>query len=253
MNHKVSIITPLYNAEAWIEETAQSIFNQTYQNWEWIIVNDCSKDNSLEVVQNLAKKDSRIRILSNEKNVRTAQTRNNGIRESKGKYLAFIDSDDIWHPQKLEKQVKFMQLTGAKLSYHAYRKFRGGMENQGELIRVPEKVNYNDLLKSNVIACLSAMYDTEALGKVEMPDGYKAREDYLTWLKILRTTNEYAHGINECLGYYRILQSSYSAQKKEMAILQWRLYREVEKLSLPRTVINFIFYALNGFLKASKI
>jgi glycosyltransferase involved in cell wall biosynthesis len=245
----VSIITPLYNAEAFIEETAQSIFNQTYANWEWIIINDCSKDSSLEIAQKLASKDARIKVLSNEQNLKTAQTRNNGIRESRGKYIAFIDSDDIWHPKKLETQVKFMKETGAKLSYHAYRKFRANISNQGDLITVPDKLNYVDLLKSNFIACLSAMYDAEALGRVEMPDGYKAREDYLTWLKILRTTNEYAYGTNECLGYYRILNNSYSANKLEVAKLQWKLYREVEKLNIIKAALNFTFYSLNGIIK----
>lgn len=244
----VSIITPLYNAEAWIEETAESIFKQTHTNWEWIIINDCSKDASYSIVEKLAAKDSRIKILNNETNLKTARTRNRGIQAASGKYLAFIDSDDIWHPEKLEKQISFMKATGAKLSFHAYRKFRKSIENQGQTIQVPEKVNYKDLLKSNVIACLSAMYDAEALGKVEMPDGYKAREDYLCWLRILKRI-DFAYGMNECLGFYRILNTSYSANKLEVAKFQWKLYREVEKLNLFSSTVNFIFYSLHGIIK----
>lgn len=245
----VSIITPLYNAEEWIAETAQSVLNQTYKNWEWIIVNDCSSDASQLIVESIAMADHRVKIINNEVNLKTAQTRNKGIRASKGKYIAFIDSDDIWHPQKLEKQISFMKTKGITFSYHAYKKFRGSLRDQGVLINVPEKVSYNDLLRSNVIACLSAIFDAEALGRVEMPDGYKAREDFLTWLTILRTNQIRAFGINECLGFYRVLNNSYSANKVEVAKLQWKLYREVEKLNILESAIYFSFYALNGIMK----
>lgn len=248
----VSIITPLYNAEAWIEETADSIFQQTYTNWEWIIINDYSKDSSYSKVQKLAENDWRIKLLNNDQNLKTALTRNRGIREAKGKYIAFIDADDIWHPLKLEKQISFMKETGAELSYHAYRKFRGTIDNLGSIVHVPETVNYRELLKSNVIACLSAVFDAESLGKVEMPDGFKAREDYLCWLKILKTT-EKAYGMSDCLGYYRVHHTSYSSNKFEVAGLQWSLYRNHERLNIFQSAVNFSFYLFNGYLKSKII
>lgn len=246
----VSIITPLYNAELWIRETASSVLSQTHQNWEWIIVDDCSSDSSLAIVRELASADRRIVVLQNERNLRTAQTRNRGIRGARGRFVAFLDSDDIWHPQKLERQIEFMKMTDAALSFHAYRKFRGDLSTAGIVIHGPSKVSYRELLRTNVIACLSAMYDASKLGKVEMPDGYKAREDYLTWLKILRTTGGFAYGMHDCLGYYRIVGTSYSAKKVEMAKLQWRLYREVEQLGYFDATVSFMFYMLHGYLKA---
>lgn len=245
----VSIITPLYNAEKWILETANSVKAQTYSNWEWIIVNDCSTDSSLKLVEELAATDGRIKVITNSVNLKTAKTRNRGIREAKGRYIAFIDSDDIWVPEKLEKQISFMKKNGVSFSYHAYKKFRDSLACQGAVINVPESVDYKELLKTNSIACLSAIYDVEILGKIEMPDGYKAREDYLTWLKILRTRNIKAYGLSDCLGYYRILNNSYSGNKIEVSKIQWKLYREVEKLNLFQAIPTFIFYLLNGFLK----
>jgi teichuronic acid biosynthesis glycosyltransferase TuaG len=244
----VSIVTALYNAEKYIEETAQSVFAQTYTNWEWIIVNDCSKDSSAEIVEKMAQKDKRIRIIHNEKNLKTALTRNRGIDEAKGRYLAFIDSDDLWTIDKLEKQVSFMELNQASLSFHAYKKFRGDVSQTGSLIMVRDKVNYSELLKTNSISCLSAMYDTKRVGKVHMPDGYKAREDYLCWLQILKKS-DYAYGMNECLGFYRIIPSSYSANKAEVAKLQWKIYRNHEKIGFLSSCIHFAFYALNGYMK----
>lgn len=247
----VSIITPLYNAEKFIQETAESIFAQSYPHWEWIVVNDCSSDASSEIIEKYATLDPRIKLIKNEKNLKTAQTRNRGIAQAKGKYIAFIDSDDIWHPEKLSKQIEFMKRTGSSFSYHAYRKFRGSVDNTGNLITVPDELSYTDLLKSNQIACLSAVYDAETIGKFDMPDGYKAREDYLCWLNILKTIPA-AHGINECLGYYRVLPNSYSSNKLEVAKLQWRVYREVEKLNVAQSAIYFLFYSCLGFIKSKE-
>lgn len=249
---KVSIITPLYNAEMYILATAQSVLNQSYTNWEWIVVNDCSSDNSVKLVESLASCDPRIKLIHNSTNLKTAQTRNKGIREASGRFICFLDSDDLWHPEKLKNQVEFMLKNDYEFTFHAYKKFRESFENRGATIPVPDCVDYRDLLKTNSIACLSAMYDAKKLGKVYMPDGYKAREDYLCWLSILKRGYR-AYGFNKPLGFYRILPRSYSANKLEAARNQWLLYRNHEKLNLVDCCINFSFYALNGFIKYSVI
>jgi teichuronic acid biosynthesis glycosyltransferase TuaG len=250
MQDLISIITPLYNAEAWIKETAESVLKQTYQNWEWIIVNDCSKDSSVRILKELIAGDPRVIFVENEKNLGPAGSRNKALDFAKGKYIAFIDSDDLWHPLKLSKQIAFMQSTGTSLSYHSFRRFKGDFSTtSGTLMSVPERVTRRDLLKSNIIMCSTAMYNAEKVGKVEMQDGYK-REDLLAWLKILTISGDSAQGISECLGYYRVHGNSYSAKKLEMAHYQWRVYREVEGLDVLSSSFYFAFYAVKGALKS---
>lgn len=243
----VSIITPVYNSEKFLQETADSIFGQTFQDWEWILVNDCSKDGSLDLIKSLANKDSRVKFLSNEENLNTARTRNRGIEVAEGRFLAFIDSDDIWHPKKLEKQINFMIRNEVAFSYHGYTKFYDSEKRVLKHIYVPERVNLKDMLMSCSVGSLTAMYDTHKVGKVLMPDGFRAREDYLCWLEILKKI-DFAYGIQESLGYYRVLPSSYSGNKLKAAHTQWRVYREYFKQNLGAASLNFAHYALKGYL-----
>jgi len=242
----VSIITPLYNCAEYLDKTIESVLMQTFSSWELVMVDDCSVDNSLSIAQYYAGQDGRITVMQLEKNSGAAIARNTAIEVAQGRYIAFLDSDDRWLPNKLEEQLKFMQEKNVAFSYSAYEK----LNEQGEVIGrvgVPEKVNYRDLLKVCSIGCLTAMYDTKMLGKVYMPD-IRKRQDLGLWLKILKKT-PYAYGVKDVLAQYQLRSDSISANKRSAAQYTWKLYREVENLSLPVASYYFSHYAINGLLR----
>lgn len=243
---KVSIITPLYNCSDFLEQTIQSVISQTYQNWEMIMVDDCSHDNSLAIAKHYAEKDERIKVIKLKKNSGAAIARNAAIAMSKGRFIAFLDSDDLWQPKKLELQISFMLDNNINFSYTAYEKINENGETF-ELIGVPEKVNYRQLLKTCVIGCLTVIYDTYKVGKVYMPNNTK-REDFATWLNILKEV-DYAYGLTQPLARYRVYSNQTSSKKVSMAKENWRLYRDLEKLNLLQTIYHFSHYAVRGFLR----
>ncbi|MCT7492530.1 glycosyltransferase family 2 protein [Aliarcobacter cryaerophilus] len=247
MNYKlVSIITPSYKSEKFISQTIESVLGQTYQNWEIIIVDDVSPDNSNKIIEEYSKKDSRIKLIKLEKNSGAAVARNIAIEESKGRYIAFLDADDIWKPEKLEKQIEFMRKNNYAFTYTAYEKIDENGLVFGE-IGVPLKVSYNQLLKTCVIGCLTAVYDTNKLGKVYMPTNTK-REDFATWLSICKKV-DFAYGIKENLSQYRVYKSQSSNKKVKMAKENWKLYREIEKLNIFKAIYYFSHYAIRGILR----
>lgn len=242
----VSVITPLYNCSKYLEQTIQSVLSQTFQNWEMIMVDDCSTDNSVEVIQSFVEQDSRIRLIQLSENSGAAVARNTAIEAAQGRYIAFLDSDDLWLPHKLETQLQFMQDKDIAFSYSAYEK----ADEQGQslgLIGVPEKVNYDQLLKCCVIGCLTAIYDTHKLGKVYMPL-IRKRQDFGLWLRLLRKV-DYAYGIQQPLAQYRVRSGSISSKKSNAAAYTWRLYREVEQLNLLKASYYFSHYAVRGVLR----
>lgn len=247
MEPLVSIIMPSYNSANYIGKSIESVIEQDYQNWELLITDDLSTDNTVELVLQYVQAEPRIKLHIQSKNGGAGLARNNAIERAAGSYIAFLDSDDLWHPEKLVKQIEFMQKHGSALSYTGYRKFNSE-EFMGTIIP-PEKVNYRKLLNSNVIGCLTAIYDVEKLGKVYMPI-IRKRQDMALWLKILKEV-PYAYGLPEVLAYYRV-DSGMSKNKFEMLKWQWKLYRDVEKLSLLRSIKCQIKYAFKGFVKYSK-
>lgn len=245
-NNLVSIITPSYNSSKFISKTIESVLSQTYQNWEMIIVDDVSSDNSNEIIESYIQKDSRIKLIKLEQNSGAAIARNRAIEEAKGRYIAFLDADDIWKDKKLEKQIEFMQRNDYAFTYTAYEK----VDEHGKVfgkIGVPSKVSYNQLLKTCVIGCLTAVYDTEKLGKVYMPL-IRKRQDFGLWLKILKKI-DFAYGINESLAFYTVRDDSISANKKSAAQFTWKLYRDIEKLNLIKASYYFSHYAIRGVLR----
>src|SRR5690554_216745 len=245
-SNTVSIITPLYNCSDFLDATLNSVLAQTYQNWEVIMVDDCSSDNSVLIAQEFVEKDHRIKLIQLAENSGAAVARNTAIEAAKGRYIAFLDSDDAWLPNKLEKQIAFMQENNYPFTYAAYDKVNESDEVFGH-VGVPDKVTYSDLLKSCSIGCLTAMYDTEFFGKVYMPL-IRKRQDLGLWLKLLKKT-KYAYGLNETLGFYKVRKDSISANKKSAALFTWRLYRDIEKLSLPKAGYYFSHYAVRGLLR----
>lgn len=241
----VSIITPVHNAYNHIEETIDSVLAQTFSDWELILVDDKSSDDGLQILKEYVEKDSRIKLLKNPQNQGAAITRNKGIEAAQGRYIAFLDSDDLWKPTKLEKQLAFMKQNGYAFTYTAYEKQKGdqiiGVQEVGE------KVNHNDLLKTCSIGCLTVIYDTQKLGKMLMPI-ISRRQDFALWLKILKEI-PYAYGLNEILSTYRLRSDSISGNKFKAAKYQWRVYREFENLNFFEAGYYFIHYSFFGVLK----
>ncbi|MDM5272399.1 glycosyltransferase family 2 protein [Sulfurovum sp. zt1-1] len=247
MRELVSIITPSYNSEKYIAQTIESVLNQTYTEWEMIIVDDRSTDNSDALIERYAQKEERIKYIVLEENSGPAVARNRAIKEAQGRYIAFLDADDLWAPQKLEKQIAFMQKENIALSYTGYYRFETSIEQIIDEITVPLKVDYHELLKQNIIGCLTAVYDTKILGKVYMPL-IRKRQDFGLWLKILKEV-PYAYGMNEPLAYYRIHDDSISSNKIISSQYNWKLYREVEKLPWHKAVYYFAWYTYRSLLK----
>ena len=242
----VSIIMPSYNSEKFISKTIESVINQTYERWEIIIVDDCSPDNSNQIIEKYCKNDSRIKLIKLEQNSGPAVARNRAIEEAKGRYIAFLDADDLWLPEKLEKQLEFMQKNNMAFTYSGYKLVDEDDNALG--VFIPRKeLTYEDILKTNDIGCLTAIYDVQKLGKIYMPNILK-RQDYGLWLKILKQIGK-TKGIVEPLAVYRIRKNSVSSNKLKAAKYQWKIYREVEKLNIFISSYYFIHYIWNGVKK----
>lgn len=243
----VTIITPLYNSEMYIESTIDSIVAQTYQNWELIIVDDCSSDNSVEIVESYCKMDSRIKLIKLENNSGAAVARNTAIENANGRFIAFLDSDDKWSSIKLENQLKFMLKHDYAFTYTHYHQINENGETIGNLF-FPDKIDYNSLLKTCVIGCLTVMYDTSKLGKVYFPL-IRKRQDFALWLKILKRV-EFAYCVPEDLASYTIRSDSISSNKFKAAQYNWYLYNKIEKLGLIRSLYYFSNYIFRGIIRS---
>lgn len=240
----ISIVMPAYNAAQYIEQSIESVLKQSYTNWELIIVDDCSVDDTYKIVDKLCLNEERIKLFRMNENSGVAMARNFAISMSRGKYIAFLDSDDLWLPDKLEKQLNLMREKKAVISYTAYRQF--SMEKVGNLVSVPEQVTYKQLLKGNVIGCLTVMLDKERLGNLKMKNA--RHEDYILWLDILKKGN-IAYGLQEDLARYRKSETSLTSNKKRSALWTWQVYRQHQELSFFASIYYFIFYVCKGLLK----
>ena len=247
MSSLVSIITPSYNSSKFIKDCVDSVFSQTYKNWEMIIVDDCSKDNSKEIISELSTKDKRIKPIFLEKNVGAAEARNAAIRQSKGKYVAFLDSDDLWNPKKLEKQLSFMYENEIAFSYTNYQFISENGEDLSNIISAPEKMTYDSYLKNTMIGCLTVIIDREKSGEFEMPN-IRSSHDMALWLLIMKRGFS-AYGLDDNLARYRIVTTSNTASKWHAAKDVWKVYRQVEKLSFIYSAWCFVWYAFNALKK----
>jgi teichuronic acid biosynthesis glycosyltransferase TuaG len=242
----VSIITPCFNAADFIAETIRSVQNQTFTDWEWFIMDDCSDDASVSIIAEYAKNDVRIKLLPLKKNVGAAVARNMGIALAKGKYMTFIDADDVWSQRFLAENVSRIAQSEGFLcaSYEMYDVTLN--RKLGELI-VPEYATYSAILKTNTISCLTAFIDISRLGKEFMPE-IKYRQDMGLWLKYLKKINR-VEGIFESLAIYRIRKQSLSHNKINLLKHQWTFYREVENLSLLKSSYYFTIWMYYGSKK----
>lgn len=243
----VSIIMPAYNAEKYIADSINSVKDQTYRNWELIVINDCSSDKTVEIVEELASKDERIHLINNKKNFGVALSRNRGIREATGKYIAFLDSDDLWISDKLEKQIAFMDYQGINFSFTNYQKFDSETGKRTKVMRGPDVMSADDVLGDTSIGCLTVVINQQAVGKFYMPD-MKHMEDNATWYEILKKGNK-AYRIDEILALYREGNQSLTANKFDSAVQQWNVYRHYFAFGRIRSIMLFASYAVKAVKK----
>ena len=245
MNSIVSIITPSYNSEKFIKTCVESVIAQTYINWEMIIVDDASQDASKEKIILLSHNEPRIKTIFLDKNIGAAQARNIAIRQAKGQYIAFLDSDDLWESQKLEKQVSFMSKHKIGFSFTTYQLISEDGLHDLNIIKAPSKVTYPSYLKNTIIGCLTVVIDREKIGDFEMPD-IRSSHDMALWLQIMRG-GVAAYGLDENLAKYRVVSSSNTGDKIKAAKDVWKVYRELEKLSFLYSFwcfVNYVFFAI---------
>lgn len=246
----VSIIMPLHNAEKYIKQAIKSVIDQTYQDWELIVIDDCSTDKSVEIVESLAKDEPRIRLLHTDApSGSPAKPRNMGVKEAKGRYIAFLDSDDYWFPKKLEEQLPLFEDPEAVIVFSDYRKLYEDKGVSNSVVTAPKRVNYRQLLKGNVIGNLTGIYDTKKVDKhYFMKVGH---EDYVHWLHILRKGG-FAVNTQKLHGIYRITNGSISNNKFKVVAWDWHIYYYIEGLSFPYALYCFINYAIRGSIKYFK-
>ncbi len=250
MSKLVSIITPSYNSEKYITETIRSVQGQSYSNFEMIIIDDCSSDKTVDLIRSLQQKDSRITLFILEKNSGPAVARNTGISRARGRYLTFLDADDIWDANFIEKSIDAIETTGIPFVFSSYRRYDEKLNPLLTDFIVPEKVTYHDILKTNSISCLTSFLDIERLGKKYMPIIQK-RQDMGLWLQYLKEI-DYALGIKEPLATYRIRKSSLSRNKTGLFRYQWSFYTEVEHLNFFSSIYYMIHWMIRGLMKYSR-
>lgn len=246
MNLLVSVITPCYNSKKFISQAIESVLAQSYRNWEMIIIDDASTDGSDSIISSYTQKDNRIKFVMSPKRAGPGAARNSGIKKARGRYIAFLDSDDYWASDKLAKQIRFMQSNQLAFSYTSYKLSDENNRDLGVFVS-KSNVDYKTLLRTNSIGCSTVIYDAEKLGKLYMSD-MSRQQDYILWLNILKQI-KYAQGLPEALSCYRLHQGTLSGNKLQTAKDQWLVYREVEKLGALISCYYFIHYLYNGLIK----
>ncbi|WP_195939936.1 glycosyltransferase family 2 protein [Romboutsia sp. 1001713B170131_170501_G6] len=244
----VSIITPMYNSGKFIRNTIESVLKQTYEDWEMIIVDDCSKDESPEIVKSYTKKDERIKYIRVSENKGVSNARNVALKNASGRYIAFLDSDDIWEITKLEKQIRFMKEKNCAISFTSYELINEENQKLNKVVGVPKSVDYKTLLKGNVLGCLTVVIDKSKLNFDIKMSGVR-HEDYVLWLSILKR-GYIAYGLDEVLAQYRKSLTSLSGNKIKSAMWTWNIYRNIEKIPLYKSIYYFVNYSINGIKKS---
>ena len=247
----VSIITPTYNCASYIAETIESVQNQTYQNWEMIIVDDCSQDNTSDIVHSYLLKDSRIKYERLSENHGAAFARNKAMCIASGAYMAFLDSDDLWLPNKLKTQIEYMQTNQCAITCTKYECIDENGVPNGKIVNVIPRTSYNRLLLDCPVGNSTVMYDVTKLGKFKVPD-IRKRNDFALWLQILKK-EKYAYGLNEPLVKYRIRKASLSRNKLSLIKFHWELYRDIEHLGILHSVYLIIYTCIFRILKDKRV
>lgn len=244
----ISIITPCYNGEKYIAQTIESVLAQTHKEWEMIVIDDGSKDNSAEVIRTYSEKCSKIKLIQ-QKNAGSAAARNHGIRLAEGRYIALLDADDLWEPEFLEKQIQFMREKNAVCVYSSYRYIDA---NSKEILRpviCRQKITTKNMMVTNYIGCLTGLYDSSKYGKIYLHEELKSmRDDYAYWLDIVRLEDA-AYGNPEILAKYRVSGGSVTGNKKKLVRQHYQFYRNYLHLDVCRSLWNTMRWGINGIKK----
>ncbi|PJZ86268.1 glycosyltransferase family 2 protein [Leptospira harrisiae] len=247
---KVSVIMPAYNAVSYLEDSVKSLLNQSFQDWELLLVDDCSKDQTPVLAQKIAKSDSRIRFIQKEKNSGSADTRNTGIKLATGEYIAFLDADDLWEPDFLEKMIPFMEKNHSPFSFASYRIIdENGFEFCEPFLVKSKSYTYANLLHYNRVGLLTAIYHVPSVGKKYFDPSLKSlRDDYALWLDILRE-GKLAFANSEILAQYRVRRGAATSNKKKVMLAHFRMLKNREKLSFLYALILTAIHGLLGLRK----
>lgn len=248
-NDLVSIITPVYKCADYIAKTIESVQSQTYTHWEMILVDDCTPDNSAEIIAKYAAEDRRIRYMKQHQNGGAALARNAGLDAAKGRYIAYLDADDIWLPNKLERQLDFMEKNNIQFSCCDYEKIEEDGTPLNKIVHMPKTITYNQLLRNTIIQTVGVIIDLNRVDRnlLVMPN-VRRGQDSATWLQMLRNGVKFV-GQNEVLAQYRRVPHSLSANKLSALKRTWYLYRGVEHLSVPKSVVCLIGWAYHASVK----
>jgi teichuronic acid biosynthesis glycosyltransferase TuaG len=245
-NDLVSVITPAYKAARFVGATIESVIAQDYPHWEMLIVDDRSPDDTGDVVARYASLDPRVKLIRQAQNGGAAHARNTALEASRGRFVAFLDSDDVWLPGKLSRQLSFMREMGAGLTFTAFRRITDDGTRTGRLIGVPRSLSYSSLLKNTAIVTSTVLVDKSATGPFRMTKTYY--DDFVLWLELLKR-GVVARGLPVDLLRYRVVQQSLSRNKANSAKQVWRTYRDIERLGILRSAWCFAHYASRAWLK----
>ena len=247
---EISIITPSYNSSGYLAETISAVLNQTFRDWEWLITDDCSTDNSAQILENI--KDPRIKVFYAEKNGGAGHARNISLKNASGRFVTFLDADDFWEPTFLEEMINFMKAENTELAYSTYSRCDENL-NPTKIgdFEADKTVTFSNLLKTCRLSLLASMYDSQRVGKFYFPEGTK-REDHVMWLELLKKIPQ-GKPLKKTLSKYRMLPNSVSRNKSGIMKDQYLVYRDYMKFSAIKSFYYTANWAFNGFLKYSKI
>jgi teichuronic acid biosynthesis glycosyltransferase TuaG len=249
----VSVVVPAYNCEAYVEQSLRSVLEQEIADVEVIVVDDASSDNTLQILQRLAQQEARIRVLTSTRNSGQGACRNRGVGEARGRYLAFQDSDDLWLPGKLGRQLDFLRQRELSFCFCGY----GTIDENDEVIiadlKIPGQTDYLSLLKSNTICPSSVVYDRELLGDIVMPERPRRREDLISWLNVSKQLGGKLYGIPEPLCMVRRMRGSSSSNKLKTLAWQWAVYRDIAGFGLLRSLFYLGTFAVTSLAKRSPV
>ena len=246
---EVSIITPVFNSSKFLEETIASVLNQTFTDWEWMITDDKSTDNSVEIIQKV--NDSRIQLILSDKNGGAGHARNLSLKQANGRFITFLDADDFWEPNFLEEMIWFMKKENTELAYSNYARCDENLNPVIDDFKADKPVTFDNLLKTCRLSLLSSMYDSKRVGKEYFPEGSK-REDHVMWLNLLKKILV-GKPLPKTMAKYRMHQSSISRKKSNIVKDQYLVYKDYMNFSTVKSLYYTANWALNGFMKYSKL
>jgi teichuronic acid biosynthesis glycosyltransferase TuaG len=246
MSELVSIITPTYNAEKFITETLKSVQNQTYQNWEMILVDDASTDETVKIISDFAEKDNRIKLFKLEKNSGNGFARNIALEKAVGKYIAYLDADDLWFPMKLEKQIQFLKANNQHFTFSFYDCIDEEGNSLNRSVEAPLNLTYDELFFCNYVGNLTAIYDADYFGKIIL-EATQKRQDWRLWLTILKQI-QVTRPVPEPLAFYRIRKDSISSSKFKLIKHNFGVYREFHGFNFVFSVLLMVRFLFTQFI-----